>query len=81
MIFLLINEQKCYRIKEIKERGEVMTDTELKKKIKRAAKDIMYIFENTKITGFKVKDDKVLFFNEKELVYELSKDEILNESY
>lgn len=80
MIFLLINEQKCYRMKE-KERGGVMVDTELKKKIKQAAKDIMYIFEDTKITGFKVKDDKVLFFNEKEIVYELSKDEILNESY
>jgi len=49
----------------------------LKAKIKEAAKTITFIFP-IKITGFKIKGDRVFFYNGKKDVYDLSVDEIMS---
>lgn len=58
-----------------------MDNKELKKKIKEAAKTFNFIFEDTNINGFKVVDDKVIFYEDKKPIFEYSKDEILNDNY
>ena len=59
-----------------------MDDREqLKKKIKEAAKAFDIVFEDAKITDVKVRNDRVLFYKGDELLFDFSKEEILNNDY